>query len=246
MPSGRLLAFVDESGQRSRTARSSDHFVMSAVIVTSEDYHRVASLLARLRTDLSRRPGDPLAWKNLKSHAERLHAARTLGSQPWLTVSSVVVCKRYLTTALPSEEQAYLFTLRFLLERLSWYARDGNRVLSLTLAHIVRFQMPQLRQYEHNLKAGYNSQVAWGFLDSKGAQINQPSRLEALQLADLAASATAPAFEPDRFGNTEQRYLTELAPRLYRRPRGALTSYGLKMHPWNDATKAAYPWVTAL
>ncbi|SKW00052.1 Uncharacterised protein [Mycobacteroides abscessus subsp. massiliense] len=33
---------------------------------------------------------------------------------------------------------------------------------------------------------------------------------------------------------------------MYRRQAGSITSYGLKMHPWNSKTKAAYPWVAAL
>jgi hypothetical protein len=54
------------------------------------------------------------------------------------------------------------------------------------------------------------------------------------------------AFEHDTFDNTETRYLVEMSPRLYRKPDGKLTSYGLKMHPWSDSARAAYPWVTAL
>ncbi|WP_250291423.1 hypothetical protein [Frankia sp. CiP1_Cm_nod1] len=62
----------------------------------------------------------------------------------------------------------------------------------------------------------------------------------------MAASATFPAFEQDQYGNTEDRYLRELAPRLYRRPGRPITSYGLKVHPWNETTGAAYPWAAAL
>ena len=90
--------------------------------------------------------------------------------------------------------------------------------------------------------------ISWQHLDPSGGKIDQPQRLEALQLADLAASATGQAFEPDRFGNTERRYLQEMAPSLWRRGSGEgnLTSYGLKMHPWSATTRAAYPWVAAL
>jgi len=36
MPHARLHAFIDEAGQRARTAKSSDHFVMSAAIGPDE------------------------------------------------------------------------------------------------------------------------------------------------------------------------------------------------------------------
>jgi hypothetical protein len=132
-----------------------------------------------------------------------------------------------------------------LLERLSWLAQDADAVLGYTLAHIVRFKLSQLREYEGRLRARQTT-LKWAHLDPAGGRIDQPRRVEQLQLADIAASAIFQAFEPDQYGNTEQRYLHELAPRLYRHPSRALTSYGLKIHPWSESARAAYPWVAAL
>lgn len=147
---------------------------------------------------------------------------------------------------MPDEDYAYLFTLRFLLERLSWFARDREGILQYTLAHVVRFKLSQLREYEEKLRSDPFCQVSWANLDIRGGRLDQLSRVEQLQLADLAASSTFQALEPDQYGNTEPRYLTELAGALYRRPPGALTSYGLKMHPWNAVTRGLYPWVATL
>ncbi|MGI5201653.1 DUF3800 domain-containing protein [Spirillospora sp. CA-108201] len=246
-PSGRTLAFIDEAGQRSRTPKSSDHFVMSAAIIDDEHLDDAADCLAKLRVDLGRRPGDHLTWKNLHGHSLRLHASKVLGQQPWLTVSSVVVCKRHITHGIEEidDDLAYLYTVRYLLERLSWHARDRSRQSSYTLAHVIRFKKEKLREYERLLRGDAACKIAWSALDPRGGQIDQPQRLELLQLADLAASATFAAFEPDRYGNTERRYLENFAGRLYRRNE-KLTSYGLKMHPWCPSTKAAYPWVAAL
>ncbi|SCE57063.1 Protein of unknown function [Streptomyces sp. Termitarium-T10T-6] len=199
-----------------------------------------------MRLDLGRRPGDALHWVALKKHEQRVHAAKSLGAQPWVTISSVIACKRHLNTRI-TDSQFYLYTFRFLLERLSWYARDNHALLSYTLAHITRPQMTvgELRQYEATLRT-MSTSIEWGALDPKGGRIEQPKNVEMLQCADLAASATFRAFELDTFGNTERRYLEELRPRLYRRGYGAITSYGLKLHPWDGSTKAAYPWVATL
>lgn len=238
-------AFIDEAGQRASSRRSSDHFILSAVVIDAANLALATSFLAALKVDLRRKPDQVLHWQNLKAHADRLHASKSVGAQPWLTVSSVVVCKRFLTGQL-NDDRAYLYTLRFLLERLSWLARDRKGELHYTLSHIVRFKKEKLREYEQRLRADVKCQVAWNAVSSRGGQIDQPKRVDLLQLADLAASATATAFEPDSYGNTEQRYLQELRPRLYRRGGAPLTSYGLKMHPWSDATRAAYPWVATL
>ncbi|WP_280916697.1 DUF3800 domain-containing protein [Streptomyces sp. SPB4] len=242
----RLHAFIDEAGVRSHSRASSDHFIMTAVVVADEDLTLAAQFVAELRGELGRLPSHTLHWVNLKKHEERVHAAKRLGDQRWATISNVIVCKRHLAAGL-DETQAYLYTLRFLLERLSWLARDSSAALTYTLAHIVRMQVAHLRQYEAALK-GQPTQIAWNALDPKGGKIDQPNRIEMLQCADLAASAAFAAFNTDRFGNTEPRYLQELASRLYRRGAGptSLTSYGMKMHPWNGNTKAAYPWVAAL
>jgi hypothetical protein len=238
-------AFVDEAGQRARTTSSSDHFVLSAVLIKDADLAVVARQQAALRVSLNRRPGDPIHWRNVKSHSQRLHAARSLAAMP-VTISSVVVCKRHLAGALPDEDHAYLYTLRFLLERLSWWGRDRGTMVSYTIAHVVRFKLSKLRQYENRLRGLPGCEIRWQWLDPHGGRLDQPSRVEQLQLADIAASATFRAFESHQYGNTEPRYLQDMAGALYRRRPGPLTSYGLKMHPWNDATRAAYPWVAAL
>jgi hypothetical protein len=241
-----LHAFIDEAGARSSTLRSSDHFILAAVIIPDAELPPVAAAQARLRQDLRRPPGVTLHWQNLKSHSDRVHAARSLGQMP-VTIASVVVCKRHIGgPRLPDEHHAYLYTLRFLLERLSWFANRQRAVLTYTLASIVRFKLEKLREYEAILRTDRRCHITWAALAATGGRIDQPSRIEQLQLADIAASGIFKAFEPDDYGNTEQRYLEELAPRLYRNPPGPLTSYGLKMHPWNDKTRAAYPWVAAL
>lgn len=243
--SKRLHAFIDETGQRSRSPQSSDHFVMSAVVLPDSHLAASSALLAELRADLRRNSDHVLHWRNLK-HQERVHLAKQLGEQKWLVISNVVVCKRALTGAPLNDDQAYLYTFRFLLERLSWMARDGGYKLSYTLSHVVRFKKAKLRQYEEALRLTTGCQVAWQVIDGPGGELDQPGRVEHLQLADTAASATWAAFEKDRYGNTERRYLELLAPRLYRRGNSPLTSYGLKIHPYTAAIRAAYPWVAAL
>lgn len=245
-------AFIDESGDRSRRGKSSPHFVMSAVVIPTDLLDEASNLLADLRTLLRRKPSDTLHWTNYNKPDDRLRACQMLGSKIGLVrVCSVVVCKDHLGPPPPGwqHDVAYLYTLRFLLERLSWLARDGARDgrLQYTLAHVRKFPMWKLRQYESRLH--FNpTQISWDHLNQSGGHIDQPNRIEYLQLADLAASATGAAFNPRQDdGTTNTQYLSALTPILYRPyPSSRLTSYGLKMHPWNETTRAAYPWVAAL
>jgi hypothetical protein len=47
----RLCAFIDEAGQRSRSMKSSAHFIMSAAIMRPEDLGPLSVLLANLRQE---------------------------------------------------------------------------------------------------------------------------------------------------------------------------------------------------
>lgn len=245
-----LRAVIDESGQRAVTRNSSDHFVMSAVVYRDINHDLTSALLAQLREDLNRHPGHRLHWKNIKTHAQRLHAATTLGSTGYIKLASVVVCKPLLVRRLPHEHMTYLFTFRLLLERLSWIAEDEGTTLNYTLSHVAQFPVAKLRQYETKLRElGEATSIKWPHLDEHGGRLDQDTNLEQLQLADIVASATATAFEPNEFGQTERRYLEELVPRIYpcrRNGQRNLPSYGLKMNPWNDPARARYPWVADL
>jgi hypothetical protein len=53
----------------------------------------------------------------------------------------------------------------------------------------------------------------------------------------MSASAVFKAVEPDRYGNTEDRYLRALAPKLYRRGAANVTSYGLKVFPVSECQR---------
>jgi hypothetical protein len=201
-----------------------------------------------MRKELRRSPNDEISWKKLRGHPDRLRASQMLG-QANPRMSSVIVCKRDfhpLQGVMPDEDFAYLYTFRFLLERLSWLARDYGLILAYTLAQIGRFRLGQLRGYEAKLRSLPDCSVHWPSLDPSGGSIDQPKRLEYLQLADIAASAIAQAFEPDPHGNVEPRYAQELQSAIYRHGTGrrSYTSYGMKMHPWNAKSRAAHDCLT--
>jgi hypothetical protein len=229
--------------------RADDHFVLTAVVFGDVNRSSASAFLADLRTDIRRDPGQELTWKKIGSHADRLHVAKSIGAQSWLTICTVVFCKRRLVMTSMGDNQLYCYAFRYLLERISWLAEGRRRQLAYTLAHIKHFSLKELRAYEAKLRAIPGCSINWSYLDPAGGAMDQPNRQEFLQLADLAASAAGAAFNSDAYGNTEDRYLREMGDRLYRgtRGNGDVTKYGLKIHPWEgETTKAAYPWVAAL
>jgi hypothetical protein len=243
-------AFIDESGQLGHTPKASDHFVLSAVVCRDKNLGHLDILLADIRDEIGRLPGHRLSWKSIKKPHQRRGAVNLIGKAAFIQTISVVVCKRHLVPPLTDTKSSYLFTLRFLLERLSWLSRRDMTTASWTVSHVKHLRRIDLGSYESKLRLmGTGTEIDWDHLDPYGGRISGDTVVEPLQLADLVASATARAFEPSRSGPPDQTYLYALIPRLMRgNPRKAnvITSYGLKMHPWNMVTKPLYPWVSAL
>lgn len=88
------------------------------------------------------------------------------------------------------------------------------------------------RSYLIRLQNEYGSDVRihWPVIDIEAITALDHSNVAGLQLADCGASAMAAAFEQDRYGNCEDRYLLNLKSRIYNRNENFL-SYGLKIIP---------------
>ena len=233
--------YIDEAGQRGVTRKSSDHFVVSAVIVSDTVDLQVRDELANLRQALGRRPRDVLHFRNF-SHSQRVKATQDLAQFSIAKVTNAIIAKRALDDLsgmlkpyIAQADPMYLWAMRLLLERVSWYLRDnGNSEGVVTFAHIRRFKARKLHDYREALQRS-DTNIHWPAFDGHPFRIEYPRKIELLQLADIAASAVFKAVEPDDFGNHEPRYLNELRPALYRRYPGNIVSYGLKVFPSNAA-----------
>jgi hypothetical protein len=127
----------------------------------------------------------------------------------------------------------YLWALRLLLERVSWFVveHDGTEVVA-TFAHLRGFEPKKLHDYRQALELSNGVSIQWDVFDGHPFRVASPKTVELLQVADTTASALFRAIERDEFGNTETRYLRELSPMLYRpSSKGNVTSYGLKVFP---------------
>ena len=183
-----------------------------------------------------------LHWsQNVKAHFQRKHVSREIGGFEELTIISVVVHKSSFLgtgTGLSDHVKLYNYAVRFLMERLSWFARDQAIELIPVFAHVKRFPYDRLTRYL-NLLRNLPTQIKWEWL--RRHRIEQPDTAELLQLADLVSGAVYLAVTPDAYGDHEPTYLLEIAPRLYVRTGGSVSSYGLKFCAL-DGHAQSYPW----
>lgn len=245
-----MHVFVDEAGVPHDSDRSSDHLVVSGVAVRDRHLGKLAPALAELRGRLGHQPEQvATSWKNIKGHSRRLHAAQSIGEMKIVRTITIVICKRQLERNGMTAQERYQWTLRLLLERVSWLAEKHEETAHVVLSHIKGLEEKKLREYEAILERGRNSiRSAW--LDPAGCEVVGYNDRVELQLADIVASATACAFEEDEFGNVEDRYLRALRNLAWDGRHvhdegvgGDIRKYGLKFHPAKVLGLARYRWV---
>jgi hypothetical protein len=230
--------YIDEAGDRGGAAGSSRYFVVSALIVDDASDATARQELLGLKQTLGRKPGDTLHFRKL-THSQKVKACQEIANFSVQRFTSVVLCKKTLSTPFPDGDLAYisqpdpmyLWAIRLLLERISWFIRDnGGGTSAVTFAHLKRFPAAKLHDYREVLRHSSKS-IHWQSFKDHRFRLDTPNSVEMLQVADICASALFKAVEPDQYGNTEPRYLSELRPIIYRDPRGRVTSYGLKIFP---------------
>jgi hypothetical protein len=246
--------YIDEAGDRGISAKSSAHFAVSAAIVRDDRHDEVRRQLGKLRAELGRKPGHVLHFQKF-SHSQRIKATQDIAASEVDGLTSVLLCKRGFDQPDPAGDLAYitnpdpmyLWAVRLLLERISWYVRDhGGGAAIVTFAHVRRFQTQKLHDYRAALERG-GANIHWPAFNGHRFKIGSPDQVEMLQIADSSASALFRAVEPDEYGNVERRYLQELAPKLYRRSGRPTTSYGLKVFPTSHcADGTALAWMRDL
>lgn len=234
--------YVDETGDRGWGGRSSEVFVLSAVIVEDRLEKECRSVLNEINSTLKRPPGKVLHWaENVKVHSQRKYVAQELERCP-ATLVNVVVMKKPLMgtgTGLRDPVRQYNYPVRLLLERVSWFVDDAGGEAILTFAHIRRFPYAKLTEYLDLLERR-PTEIRWRAFRGR-PRMDQPQRWQMLQMADLVAGCVYAAVRADEYGNYEPTYLMSIAPRVYRRGAGALTSYGFKVVGPPGCVES-YPW----
>jgi hypothetical protein len=246
-------AYVDESGDRGWKRRpaalppgaragSSEHFCLTAVLVPDGAQSAILETWGQVATEIGRKPSDTIHWTKVRSHPQRLHLCNAVSAVKDLLVISVVFSKWDVddARAVRAPDDVYTWTLRLLVERLSWFGRHHQAQTVMHFAQ-VKGLPPQLIADSLSGLQHQATNIEWGHL-MMPARVDTPHNQKMLQIADTASGAVYAAFEWDEYGNTERRYLETLHSRLWRPAGGTLQKHGLKICPWPHPR---HPWVQA-
>jgi len=244
-----FVAYIDESGDEGFKFRvsvneqaSSDWFVLAAFVTRKRTDLEVVKAIDVVRHELNLHPKKHVHWKKLK-HTEKVRYSQIVAG---LQARLIGVCVHKPSLLEPETFQdryrLYFYAVRYLLERLSWLARDrhnadrwgGDGTIELLFSNRQGMSYEEMRDYlrllEKRQEAGLDVRIEFAHVSVAKLRTQTPGKSMGLQLADAAAGAFFNALERDRFGNTEPRYLQIISPVVYRH-RQNVHGYGLKIVP---------------
>ncbi len=207
---------------------SSRWFIISAVVTRTSQKAILRSSLDDLREELNMQVNQIIHFSKLK-HAQRVLATDRISKMP-LRIISVLVHKPELghpDTFKDEGYRLYFYTLRLLLERISWLCRDRDREgqCKLIFEHCKSLKYDDLHEYIQTLK-DHKTKIHWSSLKTDKLYVENKRSIAALQLADCCASSFHWALaKKHKF--TEHRFAKNLKPAVYSNARN-YKSYGLK------------------
>jgi len=217
-----LLAFVDETGDRGYSKKSSEYFAMAAVIFPASDQQKIKDLLNGIKTKHNIPIKTQLHWrKHCRLHETRKYIAGELAKLKNVTVIYVISDKK---TMPQDHEKFYNIVAAYTLERILKYAEDQNTKVSVKYGHVKGFNSQSTLNYFQNKiwrLGNYNcltEQPKW-----IGADTNS-----GIQLADQYAGILWAAMIADKYGNYEPSYLEKIKHQIRKSKHGKISGYGIK------------------
>lgn len=162
--------YVDEAGDRGVSPTSSKHFVVSGVVVADAHDAAARAERANLAQVLGRQQGQVLHFRKL-THPQKVKAAQEIGRSTIAAITNVIIYKGPLGKPLSAGNMAhisrpdpmYLWALRLLLERVSWYVGEhGGTDAIVTFAHVRHFKAEKLHNYRQALELTPEVQIRAG------------------------------------------------------------------------------------
>ena len=243
--------YIDESGDEGINTGGTRWFILGALIVPEHLDLQTSRMVPRTKAAIGKAENWTLRWSDVRSHDKKLRICQELLTEGW-AFSCVVADKEHPVIrnapGLRNKWALYFYSTRFLLERLSWYARDhAGQKASLIFEHRRNMDYDEMKEYLQLLRnRDPPTEMAWANIDWKDFDVVTKGKSRLLQGADCLCGALSDALDWSPLGFVEPRYILSLGERFYRR--GAnLTSYGLKFLHANRQTlndlRTEYEWL---
>jgi hypothetical protein len=217
-----LLAFVDETGDRGHSKKSSEYFAMAAVIFPASMQQKVKDCIARIKTEFGVPLKVPLHWrKHCTVHEYKKYVVREVTKLEGITVLYVISDKK---TVPKDHVKFYNLVAASTLERILKHSKELNSKICVRFGHI--------RGFDHSTTTDYFCRRNW-HSGNYDRLVNEPNWIGAdtnsgIQLADMYAGILSAAIIADKFGDFEPSYLEKIKHQIRKSDHGKISGYGIK------------------
>jgi hypothetical protein len=217
-----LLAFVDETGDRGHSRKSSEYFAMAAVIFPVSVQQKVKDCIANIKVKMGITLKMPLHWyKHCRMHEERKLITGEIAKLEGVSVIYVISDKK---TMPDDHAKFYNIVAAYTLERILKHAEELRAKVSVRFGHV--------RRFNHLITLDYFQNKNWR-LGNYERLIDQPKWIDAdtnsgIQLADQYAGILGAAMIADKYGNFEPSYLEKIKHQIRKSKNGKISGYGIK------------------
>jgi hypothetical protein len=240
-----VRAYVDETGDRGTSAKSSPFFAFAAVVVGEEHDDDLRAAVRTCHTKLGVPPEKPLHWnEHVKKFSRRQYVTSILAGVPDVSVNYVIFEKAAIPTQSSLRDDQVIFynyAAGILLERILLTAKDwhgGPRKAVIRYSHVRGFDHLESERY-FDLKRERGGWVPY-HLQHGRVRFMSADRLDGLQAADQYAGMLSVAIRPNEFDQFEPQHLLSIRHQL-RRVQGQTWGYGFKVMALPE-TMTSLPW----
>lgn len=213
--------YIDEAGDLGAN-RGSQWFILTAVVVDKQDEPAIRTAIQQLRTNLN---VHEIHMKKIPNFYNKATISITLSSFPFTYMNVLFDTSKYDVSKMPTTI-AYNYISKYLIQRVSWYLEESNRVGDIVLSsrgtsrdqELIRYIEDKLFPYPNN---GINKNV-FSSVTAKTA-----ATWDLLQLADVCASTLYYSYEKNPYGFITPCHAIHFKHKLYRKY-GKVQSYGIK------------------
>lgn len=231
--------YIDEAGDLGYQ-RGTQWFVLTAVIVDSDDEPAIRTALSQLKVRLNLHE---IHFRKAGDFFNKALITQGISHLPF-TYTNVIVDTNKLNLTMRSDSAtAYNYICRMLLERISWYLRDSGAIGDIILSARGTSRDYELIRYISLLLCSGRNEIAPNVIRRVTAR--PAGSWDLLQMADVCATATFYGYQKNPKGFSVPCYTKAIEQHLYRR-NGNLSSYGLKffdkeMTPDYDELMLSWP-----
>lgn len=234
--------YIDEAGDLG-FQRGTQWFVLSAVVVDKQDEPHIRAKLAQIKTRLN---VNEIHLRKLPDFYKRAVVVQEISEESFTYMCVIADTNKLDYTKIDSAATAYNYLCRMLLERVSWFLRDTNRVSDIVLSARGTSRDGELITYIKDRLLTYpNNQIVKTVFERITAK--PAGSWDLLQLADICATTMFLTYEKNGWGFRTPCFTKVLSDHLYHYG-GRVDRYGIKyftneMKPASDLLKCDWPCI---